>query len=118
MPALAQLKAPLGKWAVLGNHDYGDYARWSDPEARKKDHAHLRALIGQAGFQLLDNTAVRLDQALTLVGVGNWSAWRRFQRYGDLAKAWEGVPPAAALSCFRMTLPIGAPRYRGVILLL
>ncbi len=96
--ALAQLRAPLGKWAVLGNHDYGDYAHWRDPEARQKDHQYLRQLIGQAGFQLLDNAAVcltRAEEALTLVGVGNWSAWRRFQRYGDLAKAWEGVQPGS-----------------------
>lgn len=92
---LSQLQAPLGKWAVLGNHDYGDYARWPTPAHRQKDHQHLRQLIAEAGFRLLDNQSVLLERAgssLALMGVGNWSAWRRFHRYGDLAKAWEAVP--------------------------
>lgn len=93
---LSQLNAPLGKWAILGNHDYGDYARWRTPEARAQDHAYLRQLIQKTGFTLLDNEAILLQQQgeqLALVGVGNWSSWRRFQRYGDLAKAWQKVPP-------------------------
>ncbi len=92
---LASLSAPLGKWAVLGNHDYGDYARWKDPTEKAANLAYLRRLIAQSGFRLLEDAAYTLYQGgepLTLVGVGNWSAWRRFQRYGDLARAWKDVP--------------------------
>jgi len=94
---LARLSAPLGKWAVFGNHDYGDYARWKDPTEKAAHLAYLRKLIAQTGFHLLEDTAYTLYQAgepFTLIGVGNWSAWRRFQRYGDLERAWKAAPPA------------------------
>ena len=32
---ISSLNAPFGKFAVLGNHDYGDYIPW-ESEARKK----------------------------------------------------------------------------------
>ncbi|MCB0812655.1 MAG: metallophosphoesterase, partial [Flavobacteriales bacterium] len=31
---LSGLKARLGKYSILGNHDYSDYARWESAEAR------------------------------------------------------------------------------------
>lgn len=93
---LRQLRAPLGKWAVLGNHDYGDYIAGASPERKQKEQAILRQLIGEAGFHLLENDAVTLEregQCISLVGVGNWSYWRRFRRYGNLSQAWKKVPP-------------------------
>ncbi|MCS7189712.1 MAG: metallophosphoesterase [Bacteroidia bacterium] len=95
---LRRLEARLGKWAVLGNHDYGDYARWSDPKAKAADRAHLHHLIKEARFYLLEDSTYTLESSgekLTLVGVGNWSGWRRSQRYGDLRKAWQSVPLGA-----------------------
>lgn len=95
---LRQLSAPLGKWAVWGNHDYGDYARWATSAEKAADHAYLASLVEAAGFRVLDNATYSLVQAgepLFLLGVGNWSAWRRFQRYGDLAQAWQDIPPGA-----------------------
>lgn len=96
VPDLARLQAPLGKWAVLGNHDYGDYIFGASPERKAKERAHLRSLVEATGFRLLDNEAAILEregQRLALLGIGNWSHWRRFQRYGDLRKAWAQVPP-------------------------
>lgn len=93
---LAGLSAPLGKWAVLGNHDYGDYIGGASPERRQAERAYLKAAIEKAGFRLLHNEAAILDregQQIALVGVGNWSQWRRFRRYGNLAQAWAQVPP-------------------------
>jgi len=93
---LAELEAPLGKWAVWGNHDYGDYIMGATRERKAKERAHLRHLVAAAGFHLLDNEAVLLErdgERIALVGVGNWSHWRRFQRYGDLKAAWAQVPP-------------------------
>jgi len=55
---LGKLVAPLGTWAVLGNHD-----QWRDPASMRK------ALIA-AGIGVLDNAAVRVG-VLTLVGAGD-----------------------------------------------
>src|SRR5207244_2535730 len=51
---LAGLRAPLGVWAVLGNHDY------SYPHCRV-DTAALRAMLDRAGVRLLDNTAAPIQ---------------------------------------------------------
>lgn len=95
---LSELSAPLGKWATLGNHDYGDYARWNSPAEKTQNHHHLLRLIEQAGFTLLQDTAISLgvgEEALYLVGTGNWGYWNRRQRYGDIGKAWRDVPENA-----------------------
>jgi len=95
---LSELSAPLGKWATLGNHDYGDYARWNSPTEKTQNHHHLLHLIEQAGFTLLQDTAISFgvgEEALYLVGTGNWGYWNRRQRYGDIGKAWRDVPENA-----------------------
>jgi predicted MPP superfamily phosphohydrolase len=95
---LSELSAPLGKWATLGNHDYGDYARWNSPTEKTQNHHHLLHLIEQAGFTLLQDTATCFrmgEEALYLVGTGNWGYWNRRQRYGDIGKAWRDVPENA-----------------------
>jgi len=33
----AKIKAPLGVYSSLGNHDYGDYTIWPSPAAKKKN---------------------------------------------------------------------------------
>ncbi|MEN2992372.1 MAG: metallophosphoesterase [Bacteroidia bacterium] len=96
VPDLAQLYAPLGKWSIWGNHDYGDYLRGASAVRKAVERRYLRQLIEQAGFRLLDNAAALLTHqgaSLALVGVGNWSRWRRFRRYGDIEAAWRQVPP-------------------------
>src|SRR5688572_28210911 len=34
MDVFNQLKAPMGVYSILGNHDYGDYAQWSSREEK------------------------------------------------------------------------------------
>ncbi|MFH1090112.1 MAG: metallophosphoesterase [Pseudomonadota bacterium] len=63
---LSRLSAPLGQFAVLGNHDF-----WSGPEAVRAVHAGLTGL----GVQVLRNEALRLTrkgQGLTLAGVDDY----------------------------------------------
>lgn len=91
---LASIHAPLGKFAVLGNHDYGDYSRWKSPAAKQanleRTKEHLRAM----GFRLLmdEHVPIRKDGGeFTLAGVQNWGT--RFQQYGNLAKALSGTSP-------------------------
>ncbi|GGC98462.1 metallophosphoesterase [Enterococcus wangshanyuanii] len=50
--ALSRLTAPLGKFAVWGNHDYGGGASRVYPE-----------ILAAAGFQLLENTGINVANA-------------------------------------------------------
>ncbi|RYZ23933.1 MAG: metallophosphoesterase [Chitinophagaceae bacterium] len=90
----AKLKAPMGVYSVLGNHDYGDYHNW--PSAGEK-RANLEALkAGQArmGWRLLMNEHVLLErggQQIALIGIENWGAKARFPKYGKMDQAYPGT---------------------------
>ncbi|GHE33271.1 hypothetical protein GCM10017764_15450 [Sphingobacterium griseoflavum] len=89
----SQLKAPYGKYAILGNHDYGDYMQWESHAAKAFNLHQLEQVHAEMGFSLLRNKAVQLvkDNArITLIGVENWGKGG-FQRYGDLQKATENI---------------------------
>ena len=75
---LANLHAPLGVYAIMGNHE-----RHVPPEVGEQP-------FRQAGLTVLCNAAheVRVNGAsLWLVGLDDW-----LRRYGDLALALRGVP--------------------------
>ncbi len=91
LATLSTLQARMGKYSILGNHDYSDYAPWPDQE--QKQH-NLRKLIGHhatMGFRILLDEHVPLEkggQRIGLLGVQNWGS--RFQQYGDLKKTLRG----------------------------
>ncbi|MDE6269395.1 MAG: metallophosphoesterase [Muribaculaceae bacterium] len=71
---LSQLKAPMGVYSVMGNHDYGDYYAWPDEQAHRADADSLRAIQRRMGWHMLDNSTVMLrrgDDSLALIGVEN-----------------------------------------------
>ncbi len=37
MELFASLQAKLGKYSILGNHDYGDYVRWESPDLKRQN---------------------------------------------------------------------------------
>ncbi|CAM1334203.1 metallophosphoesterase [Tenacibaculum aestuariivivum] len=87
-----QLKAPVGKYSILGNHDYGDYSKWKDPEDKIANFKAIKNLHPKIGFDLLlnENRYIEKDgQKIALVGVENWG--RGFNKAGDLKKASEGI---------------------------
>jgi hypothetical protein len=91
------LHAKSGKFSILGNHDYGDYALGDFPELKTKSFERLIEIHGEAGFRLLRNEHVVLErngQSLYLLGVENWGG-RGFAKYGDLNKTMEGIPQGA-----------------------
>lgn len=90
----SRLKAPLGVYSTLGNHDYGDYEQWPSAEAKKNNLAAIKALHGEMGWRLLLDEHVLLtrgEDSIAVIGVENISAKARFHSYGSLPKAWEGI---------------------------
>jgi uncharacterized protein len=89
-----QLKAPMGVYSILGNHDYGDYHNWPDLHSKKRNLDHLKEIHQQMGWRLLLDEHVPLEkesQQIALIGIQNWSALKRFPKYGNLTKAYEGA---------------------------
>lgn len=105
----SEIKAPLGVYSILGNHDYGDYFQWDDrPQGRQKpvaDKSHmspkqyenlknLHQSHKDIGWDLLldEHRIIEKDGAkLAVIGVENWSAKANFPRYGNLEKAYKGT---------------------------
>ena len=90
----AKLKAPLGVFSTLGNHDYGDYVKWPTEEARNQNIEDLKKIQAGMGWRLLMNEHVVLEkegQEIALIGIENWSAKARFPKHG---KMWEAYPGA------------------------
>ena len=88
-----KLQAPMGKFSILGNHDYGDYLKWPSRSHKEQNMDKLQRLQREMGFNLLLNEHVRIEkegQSIVLAGVENWGN-RRFAKYGDLSKALRGV---------------------------
>ena len=89
-----RLKAKLGVYSVLGNHDYGDYGPWPSHEAKRANLARLKEIQQEAGWKLLLNNHHILEsggEKLAIVGVENWGASQHFPKYGDLDKATSGI---------------------------
>ncbi|MEH6537212.1 MAG: metallophosphoesterase [Psychroserpens sp.] len=87
------LKATYGKYAVLGNHDYGDYSEWASDEAKQYNFDEIKQFYESIGFKLLLNASLTLshkDQEIALIGVENWGK-PPFKQYGDLEQALESV---------------------------
>lgn len=90
---LNHLKAKSGKYAILGNHDYGDYSTWETPEAKQENAEAIRAFFKNTGFKLLLNEAEVIsknNENIAIIGVENWGI-PPFKQYGDLKMALAEV---------------------------
>lgn len=87
-----QIKAPYGKFAILGNHDYGDYISWRSWQEKAHNLHTLKLHHASIGHRLLLDEHVTIEregQSITLLGVENWG--HGFGQRGDLEKALLGV---------------------------
>jgi uncharacterized protein len=86
------LHAPLGKFSILGNHDYGDYKWWRNASEKSDNMVQLKKHHVTLGFKLMLDENLEIErngQKITLIGVENWG--HGFAQYGDLSKAMTGV---------------------------
>jgi predicted MPP superfamily phosphohydrolase len=91
---LKNIQSKHGVYAILGNHDYGDYKRWSSKEAKARNMEDIYDFYKRLGWKLLlnENQTVKIgEQEIAIIGVENWGSMGRFQKYGDLDKAIAGV---------------------------
>jgi predicted MPP superfamily phosphohydrolase len=94
MDVFSRLKAPMGVYSTLGNHDYGDYELWDTPEQKAENLEQLKKIHEELGWKLLMNEHVvfeRNDEKIAVIGIENWSAKARFPKYGRLPLAYEGT---------------------------
>lgn len=94
-PILSRLKAPLGVYSILGNHDYGDYVSWPSEEAKKNNLDLLKKIHADMGWRLMMNEHIILERAherIAIVGIENWGAKAHFPKYGSMKNAYEGLP--------------------------
>jgi uncharacterized protein len=90
----SRLKAPMGVYSTLGNHDYGDYVQWPSPQAKIDNLNRLKGIHASMGWRLMMNEHVILERGsdkIALVGIENWSAKANFPKYGDMNKAYDGL---------------------------
>jgi predicted MPP superfamily phosphohydrolase len=84
----SQLEAKEGKYSILGNHDYGDYMDWKNPEDKVKNFQDVKEVHKKIGFDLLLDEHRYLEkdgQKIALLGVENWG--KGFNQAGDLQRA-------------------------------
>jgi uncharacterized protein len=93
MDVFSRLRAPMGVYSTLGNHDYGDYVQWKNPEEKRANLERLKQVHAELGWRLLMNEHVVLEKGgdkIALLGIENWSNKARFPKYGDMSKAYAG----------------------------
>ena len=113
-PYLKQLSGRYGKYAIQGNHDYGDYYEWPDSISKQKNLDQIESGLTQAGFKLLlnqwDKIVVR-DTSFALIGVENWGH-KPFPQYANLDVAMKGVPA----NSFKILMSHDPAHWKAIVL--
>lgn len=80
LPILKQLRAPLGQYAVLGNHDFRGFPG-----------EVVTGVLQRSGFEVLHNRHMQIQrggQQIAVAGVEDW-----FGGNPDIQEAIRGIPP-------------------------
>ncbi|MBQ3731300.1 MAG: metallophosphoesterase [Muribaculaceae bacterium] len=90
---LSRLHAPDGVFSVLGNHDYDDYVKWDDENAKLADRKALCDLQTSIGWRLLNDDYALIKRGsdqMVLIGTENFGD-RVGEKRGSLVKAYSGL---------------------------
>lgn len=100
----SKVKAPLGVFSVLGNHDYGDYLfGQGGSSAKSKNLSDVKVTHKNMGWDLLlnENRKLKIEgEEIAVLGIENWGVGR-FAKYGQMDKAirnTDDVPVKLLLS--------------------
>ena len=88
-----KLHAEKGKYAILGNHDYGDYGQWESEQKKQENFLAVKEFYKSINFKLLLNEAEIItinDKQIAIIGIEYWGK-PPFKQYGDLHKALSKV---------------------------
>lgn len=91
--AMTEIARIAPSFAVMGNHDYGDYVKWGNDAQRRANIAALQDFYRQAGWHLMDNSSQIIrsgGDSIALIGVENWGE-NPFPKHGKLSVAMRGV---------------------------
>ena len=95
MDVFSRLKAPMGVYSTLGNHDYGDYVQWPiEGVSKEQNLINLQKVHESLGWKLLMNEHIPLEksgESIALIGIENWSAKARFPKHGRMDLAHAGT---------------------------
>ena len=95
MDVFNKLKAPMGVFSTLGNHDYGDYVQWPiNGVSKEQNLINLQKVHAQLGWKLLMNEHAVLQKdgaEIALLGIENWSSKARFPKHGRMDLAHTGT---------------------------
>jgi predicted MPP superfamily phosphohydrolase len=91
---LSTIKARIGKYSILGNHDYGNYYHWNSEQEKALNFERIKEYQKKMGFKMLNNEAITLSSAngekIAIIGVENWGH-PPFPQYADYEKAVQNV---------------------------
>jgi hypothetical protein len=88
-----KLVAKKGKYAIFGNHDYGDYSTWDTMEAKQENFNAIKQFYKNIDFKLLLNEShiINIDnEKIAIIGVENWGK-PPFKQYGNLQMALKNT---------------------------
>lgn len=90
---LSNLKTKDGVYAILGNHDYGDYKIWPSDSAKQFNNDLLQAYFKEMNWISLNNDYrfIRHNtDSIALIGVENWGD-PPFKTYGNLKESYPDL---------------------------
>jgi predicted MPP superfamily phosphohydrolase len=90
------IKAPDGKWACKGNHDYSHY-KWRNDIDSTQNALAVTEAYKKLGWKLLNDSSVVIkkgNDSIYICGVENISR-PPFHSYGSVSKAMQNIPDSS-----------------------